>query len=224
MKLSAAAIALLTSTANAVKPQNTGNPFNAGLAARLEAAEATISAANATISALTARVQVLESTERIVFVTSDSYTGGAIGGIPGAHSKCQNLANAAGLSGTFRPWLSSSTFSPAQDFDKSGGPFVMRNDVIVADNWQDLITKDGSNRYLDYAISVNENGDLSIGGVWTGTDVTGMPESAGQDFCDDWTGIRNTAQIGISSKTDSLWTSAFGAGCSNAYRLFCFEQ
>eukprot|EP01083_Nonionella_stella_P078538 215006_1 len=100
------------------------------LASRLEAAEVTISAAEATISTLTARLKVLEATERIVFVTSVRYTGGQIDGIAGAHSKCQDLANAApGLSGTFKAWLSNSTgYSPAQDFVKSEKPYVTTND------------------------------------------------------------------------------------------------
>ena len=87
MKLSiAAAIALLTSTANGKD----------------------LSKLEAVVAELTARLQVLEAKERIVFVTSEIYLGN-LGGIAGAHSKCQALANAAGISGTFRPWLSSST-------------------------------------------------------------------------------------------------------------------
>eukprot|EP01083_Nonionella_stella_P078540 215008_1 len=134
MKLSIAAIALLTSTAQArlhpddeskknreLKPW--GPSQNPGVEGRLEAAEATI-------SELTARLKVLEATERIVFVTSVRYTGGQIDGIAGAHSKCQDLANAApGLSGTFKAWLSNSTgYSPAQDFVKSEKPYVTTND------------------------------------------------------------------------------------------------
>eukprot|EP01083_Nonionella_stella_P101503 287797_1 len=109
MNISIVAIILLTSTAQARlgypddeskknrELQPWGPPQNPGIDARLEAAEATI-------SELTARLQVLEAKERIVFVTSETYSGGTIGGIAGAHSKCQALANAAGLSGTFKAW------------------------------------------------------------------------------------------------------------------------
>eukprot|EP01083_Nonionella_stella_P197664 726502_1 len=110
MKLSiAAAIILLASTAQArLHPddeskknrqlQPWGPPQNPGIDARLEAAEATI-------SELTARLQVLFERRRIVFVTSESYTGSQIEGIAGAHSECQTLADAAGLIGTFKAWL-----------------------------------------------------------------------------------------------------------------------
>ena len=40
-----------------------------------------------------------------VFVSSQNYTG-ALGGISGADAICQNCASAAGLTGTFKAWLS----------------------------------------------------------------------------------------------------------------------
>eukprot|EP01083_Nonionella_stella_P078539 215007_1 len=168
------------------------------LASRLEAAEVTISAAEATISTLTARLKVLEATERIVFVTSVYYTG-SLGGIAGAHSKCQDLAGKAELNGTFFPWLSSSTYWPAKDFDKSGGPFVNTKSYKVADDWQDLITDDGSG-YLDNSIAFDEKGGSTSGLVWTGTSATGMPESAGGDFCDNWTSNSATSVARIGAR------------------------
>ena len=87
--------------------------------------------AEATIIALTAHVKV---PQRIVFVTSETYSGGAIGGIAGAHSKCQTLAIEAGLNGKFKPWLSSSTYWPAKNFVQSDVPYVNTKNGKVADD------------------------------------------------------------------------------------------
>src|SRR5262249_6546533 len=43
--------------------------------------------------------------KKIMFVSSQQFTGGSIGGIAGGDAKCQTLAEAAGLPGTFKAWL-----------------------------------------------------------------------------------------------------------------------
>ena len=223
ISLEAANVTLRVQIATADNAISTANANITALAYRLEEAEATISAAVATISTLNARVQVLEAiVTRIVFVTSDSYTGGAIGGIASAHLKCQDLATGAGVSGTFKAWLSSSTYSPDQDFDKFDGPYVTTNGTIVADNWEDLITDGGSGVFLDNAIAFDENGLSTTEYVWTGTFANGMPISG--NFCDNWTSTSGIAKFGFSSSTDQSWTSYFGSACASAYRLYCFEQ
>ena len=127
---------------------------------------------------------------------------------------------------------SSNGNSPAQDFVKSGGPFVTTNGTKVADDWQDLITSDGSG-YLDNAITFDEDGfEMPTDFVWTGTDENGMPKpvGGGLDFCDDWKSAstasnKRYARIGLSSFTSHGWTSAgFDDFCGNANRLYCFEQ
>ena len=202
------------------------------LASLLEAANATISAAEATISTLSARVQVLEAvvppvaTKRIVFVTSEVYSAGAIGGLAGAYFKCQTLANRAGLNGKFKAWLSDRTGSPAQDFVKSDLPYVTTTGVKVANDWQDLITGDGSG-YLDNAIAFDEKGDSTSGYVWTGTNVTGMPDSNEGNFCDNWMTSATSggkAIAGSFSFTKKLWTSSGFAPCYFLLPLYCFEQ
>jgi len=183
------------------------------------------------ISALTARLQVLEATERKVFVTSEKYTGGEIDGIAGAFSKCQTLADDAGLSGTFFPWLSSSTYWPAKDFDKSGGPFFNTKGGIVANDWQDLITAGGSGCgsgcFLNREI-IDENRVGTRDEVWTGTDVNGMPAMPdGYSFCNDWTSNNRTSSaiIGKGDRSGQTWTDyGFGERCDTRLRIYCFEQ
>ena len=51
-------------------------------------------------------------TEKRAFVTSQLYNGN-MGGLAGADARCQGLADAVGLPGTYRAWLSSATESPS---------------------------------------------------------------------------------------------------------------
>ena len=94
-------------------------------------------------------------TSRTVFITSATYNG-ALGGVIGGDTRCQALADAAELSGTFLAWLSDSTTSPAADpdFVKSAVPYVRVDGVMVASNWADLV--DGS---LLALIEVDEQGN-----------------------------------------------------------------
>ncbi len=74
-----------------------------------------------------------------VFITSVAYTGGAIGGLAGADSKCQTLASNAGLGGTYKAWLSDGTGSPSTRFSKVGGPYILaKRAITVANNWTEL--------------------------------------------------------------------------------------
>jgi hypothetical protein len=79
---------------------------------------------------------------RIVFLSSVAYKGGEIGGVEGAHTKCQLLAEKAGYdnSKNFMAWLSDALHSPAKDFLHTAGlPFVRPDGVRIADDWDDLV-------------------------------------------------------------------------------------
>ena len=80
-----------------------------------------------------------ENNEKIVFVTSETYTG-ALGGLDGADALCQERANDAGWPGTFKAWLSDRDTSVSQRFDRVfyGTPFVRTDGVRVANDWADL--------------------------------------------------------------------------------------
>jgi hypothetical protein len=151
-----------------------------------------------------------------VFVTSQAYNGN-LGGLAGADAKCQQLANAAGLQGTFKAWLSDQSgncpanrfaigFSPPGPFHPKLAttptlqhPYVLVNGKTVANNWADL-TK-GS---IATPIQVDEKGGLPAQyscplppcriDVWTSTTWAGQPTTRPQDsscggggFCTNWT-------------------------------------
>ena len=170
--------------------------------------------------------------DKVVFVTSELYTGN-LGGLAGADMKCQTLAQAAGLSGTFMAWLSDSTDSPATRFIQSQDAYRLVDGTLVASDWADLT--DGS---LGAAINVTETGaavpagTTTCGGggnntAWTNTTATGTA-SVGTSHCNDWSDSAATqARWGNADATASAWTSycsGGGAVCVWESPLYCFEQ
>jgi hypothetical protein len=180
---------------------------------------------------------------KIVFLSSVGYTGN-LGGISGADSKCQSLAEAAGLSGTYKAWLSSSSPSESvfERFTHSPNPYMLVNGQQIAANWDDLV--DGN---LAFPINIDEKGITHVAGmdpsVWTSTGYWGYYDGGtllNDTACQDWTSTIALflAQVGDFTRTDSQWTQAtepctngiddcpIFRACSNTdvYPLYCFQQ
>jgi len=153
-----------------------------------------------------------------VFVTSQTFAGD-LGGIVGADQICNNLAQNAGLPGTYIAWLSTSTVN-ARDRLNSNGPYRLVIGTIIADDLQDLL--DG---FLDAPINIDENGTLILGNqeVWTGTLADG---SAALGRCSDWTANSNSVfgTAGNATSTAQSWTVFVNLNCSMFNRLYCFQQ
>jgi hypothetical protein len=170
-----------------------------------------------------------------VFITSAEYDGD-LGGIAGADAKCQTLADAAGLDGAFKAWLSSgddptdpNLYSPATGFAESDVPYVDTLGNTIADNWDDLTDGDALQHWIvvDEAQNTLEYGTVW---VWTNTDTLGeFNDRDGYTYdCENWT----TADT--SSKGDTglaycsfypSWTFAdYEKSCSILAHLYCFEQ
>ena len=81
-----------------------------------------------------------------------------LGGVAGADARCQNLADSAGLLGTFKAWISDDTSDPLSTFNHSTVPYIMVNGKVVAYNWTDL-TNGG---YLRNPIEFDEEGNYSL--------------------------------------------------------------
>jgi hypothetical protein len=172
-----------------------------------------------------------------VFMTSTTYHAN-LGGVSGAHSKCQTRAQAAGLSGTYKAWISTSAEFPANSFTQSSYPYYLVTGTQVAANWADLT--DGS---IDVVINRDEYGNVVpfnpgggypncgswLGGyfimAWSATksDGTFAPTIPGypncQTTCSDWTSTTGGGDIWIQ------WNNQNTANCGESlYRLMCFEQ
>lgn len=158
-------------------------------------------------------------TERRVFVSSETFEP-TFGSLDGADAQCQRLADAAGLGGPWRAWLSDSTASPSTRFLQSIVPYVLVGGAQIAADWADLV--DGS---IGVPIDHIETGaavDTTVTDrVWTGT---GTAASAGLGNCSDWSTTQSGGGYGLTTATDAGWTLYSGNACSNVNRLYCFEQ
>jgi hypothetical protein len=161
-----------------------------------------------------------------VFLTDDPLLSSNFGGLSGADAVCNSRASGAGLSGTFKAWLSDSSASPSTRFTRSSKGYALIDGTMIADDWDDLT--DGP---LATPITTTENGvvDPTPRSTATSTDAdgTGLAPEANA-YCLDWTsdsGTPNATQVrGRTNVTDSTWTNSNTAGCGNTIRLYCFEQ
>ncbi len=172
---------------------------------------------------------------KVVFVTSALYQGGALGGLDGADAACGELAEAAGLTGTFKAWLSSGTTSAADRLAHSTHPYTLVDGTRIADDWADLI--DG---VLRHPINVDETGTpltapadpMSQGKVWTDTVSNGQPytdifqdQFPGHYHCDDWTDLDGIGVVGDPRFATDLWSyGGLALSCASTAALYCFEQ
>lgn len=156
---------------------------------------------------------------KLVFVTSTTYNGN-LGGAAGADAKCQARAAAAGLSGTFKAWISTATSSPAQTFTRWAGPWALVSGGLVASGWSELVS--GT---LRNAIKVTELGGGFSGYVWTATSTAGTSDGS-LKWCNEFTSSSSSvgANIGSARERSAFWTEGYFYGCDNFLSLYCFEQ
>jgi len=163
---------------------------------------------------------------KTVFITADTYDGtmGGKFGSAGADMACQTEAALAGLSGTFRAWLSTSTSDAASRFTHATEPYRLVNGTQVASNWTSL-----SSGSLEAAITVTETGaGSSAFNAWTATNPDGTFDNqyGVQGDCDDFTSTASaySGLEGVISYTTSYWTKNGASSCNSFLPVYCFEQ
>ncbi|MBL9102514.1 MAG: DUF4215 domain-containing protein [Myxococcales bacterium] len=170
---------------------------------------------------------------RWVFISSATMTG-AFGGVAGADAACQSYADAAGLAGTYRAWLSEDAMSaPVFRFGSEGyrGWYLLPTapPTPVAQGWSDLTSEneDNSGDYLRSAINADEYGAI-VGetAAWTNTAPDGH-EHAWTIDCEDWSVIplETGGSFGL-SRSDVLtaaWSFISANECDTPRRLYCFQ-
>jgi hypothetical protein len=155
---------------------------------------------------------------KLVFITSTTYTGN-LGGLSAADQICQNLASQAGLSGSYKAWLSDSATSVSSRIAHASVPYQRIDGVIVANDWGDLT--DGS---LLAPISITESGAAVSGtGVWTNTKIGGLTAST-TNTCADWGSTSGQSIKGYAGSTTGSWTISALLGCSYYLHLYCFQE
>ena len=163
-------------------------------------------------------------TPKKVFVTSAMYNGN-LGGLSGADAKCQALANAAGLTGTFKAWLSDSTTSAKDRLTHSASGYARVDGVIVANDWNDLVSGG-----LRNPIQIDENGGSQDSPVLTGTSASGTHTAHN---CNNWTYAADPypyngpdGTLSWVGAVDSSWSNSGYRACYtfSVGRLYCFQQ
>jgi len=171
------------------------------------------------------------TTDKLVFISSAVYTGN-LGGLAGADVKCQTLADAARLCGTFKAWLSDDTDNAADRLTHATGNYVLPDGQIVASGWAGL----SAATHL-HAINVTETkapapvGTVSCGGatqapVWTGATFSGVAVANGS--CANW-GSSGTSSAGIFGNalaTNGAWSGMcqLTTVCASTAALYCIQQ
>ena len=155
----------------------------------------------------------------VVFVSSMAFDGN-LGGLAGADADCQSLADVAGLSGTFKAWLSTSTVNAASRLGTARG-FVRVDDQPFADTVSDITT----GKILNPIVIDETGANIGFAKVWTATasDGTVIPGFTCLDWSDSTSA--NQGDLGFTSAGPFTWTEAFsGIACNNMFQhLFCFD-
>lgn len=159
--------------------------------------------------------------DSVIFITSERYQGD-INGLAGADQRCRMRAALAGLSGsdTFRAWLSTAETAAADRLLHSRGRYVLVNGLVVAEDWDGLVSG-----MLLHPIDVDEISQTQTLPVWTGTLAEGLP-AFGSEFCNGWTSSSGDFKGGTGNSTmaDATWSFFTHAGCALDLHLYCIEQ
>ena len=168
---------------------------------------------------------------KVVFVTSKRYNGG-LGGLAGANDKCQARADAAGLDGTFKAWLSTSNSSPLSWNHNGGHSYYLVDGTKIADDWAHLTNANYEELY--HEIDVNEFGETvtnngNNGRVWSNTNWNGnQPPNAADYSCNFWYygGDHHVVdgRFGSLNEKNHNWSWAGDLPCNTLMRLYCIQQ
>lgn len=169
---------------------------------------------------------VLQTTDKRVFLTSSTYTGN-LGGVAGADQKCQESAKTAGISGSWKAWVSVASSSVNTRFTRTSGNYVKLDGSVIAHGWADLT--DGQ---LDAnGINQTEQGKTVTAqtSVWTNTMASGdsATYADGTLNCNGFTIIGNGADMsmtGLSATGTYVWSNWIAETCTKSLPLYCFEQ
>lgn len=160
-----------------------------------------------------------------LFVSS-STSKGNLGGVSGADTTCGTLASGAGLTGTWKAWLSSTTASASSRLSHSSYPYILVNETTkIANDWAGL----SSGTILASINRDQTNATVSAGALsWTNTTANGgIFTATSSAVCSNWASNAggNTGRYGTNDRlTGGEWTNTASGSCNTARRLYCVEQ
>ena len=153
-----------------------------------------------------------------MFVSSSSHNGN-LGGVAGADTICQNLADTATLGGTWMALLSDGA-THARDRLNTDAYIYNLNGKLLFDRNQ---IWSGDTNF--FAVQYDENVGSVNAEVWTGTRPNGNRYG---DHCSSWTvgtGFPNTGTAGGSNDdVFNIWIDGPTGQCDELKRIYCLEQ
>lgn len=159
-----------------------------------------------------------------VFVSSTAWSG-AMGGISGADQKCQSLADAEELGGSWIAWMSSTSADAIDRLTDDGpwelvtGQLVFATKAAIVDPLTGPAAGIGRDETGAFLEPTEEY-------AWTGTGATGVHAPGATTNCMAWTATAGEAGIAgaIGSTEPDDWTSVGQTPCGDFNHLICFEQ
>lgn len=159
-----------------------------------------------------------------IFVTGSTYNGN-FGGLVEADIVCTNVAAGAGISGSYKAVLSSSSEAANTRLVINGAVYMKSagSETAVATSGATFW-----NNMLSNPINVDENETvlLTMQGPWTGTNPGGGTSGIGLT-CTDWS-VGNNSVLGSTGDTSTtnsaLWVNANGFTCDEMRPLYCIEE
>ncbi len=158
-----------------------------------------------------------------VFITRGQFDGN-LGGLAGGDAKCSSAATAAGLNGTWKAWLSTTTVN-AIDRLADVGPWTDLRGETMFSSKTSLINGGPSG----FGLWIDERGmSLSSDRIWTATNASGVYQQGVTTGppCAGWTSssMQDQALIGQVGRTGPSWTWSTATSCDQLGHLICFEQ
>jgi len=162
------------------------------------------------------RVICLQDTRaNYAFVTSNTFGGAEVGGITGADDECQQEAEGAGMVGTYRAYLSTSTVN-AIDRIGGGRGWIRPDGLPVADTAADFASGRIFHPPRLHADASKSDPDTA---VWTGSAPGGVV--MGANHCTNWTAGGDGA-VGFSDAGGYNFVNGVVSNCNGAERyLLC---
>lgn len=164
-----------------------------------------------------------KSLDHRIFVTTASYKGSQIGGVTGADEKCAAAASAAGIEGTYKAIISTSTSNIIDTLNFTGAVYkltAVETKVEIVAVGSDL----WNTRSVDLLAKVNRDESYaeSSSNPWTGTDDDGEHTDYN---CTNWTSDAGSGDYGSTSHVTSEWLEdPWRSLCNIARPLFCISQ
>ena len=166
-----------------------------------------------------------------IFVSSQTYNGN-FDGITGADASCQVLANAAGLSRTYKAILSDSSTNAVDRLAFTGAVYTVdgQDEInLVAKVGSDLWATDTVGNLLARIDYDEEGNSVTSRNPWTGSTGEGFRND---DFCTDngvdWTSDSSSVEgdVGSTDFDDERWLEnvAITSYCSEFNPIICISQ